>query len=108
MNRKYSLKKSRDIEKLILKKKSVGNRYYAIYYSEGKEPLIAISVSKKLGKAHDRNYQKRVIREIVRNNIQLFDELNCLIVIKEKSIDLNYTEKSVEIIKLINKIREEK
>lgn len=108
MNKKYSLKKSQDIEQLIKKKQSVGNRYYAIYYSKEEKNLIAVSASKKIGKAHDRNYHKRVIREIVRENMGLFEGLNCLIVIKEKSIELNYTEKSTEIVKLISKIREEK
>ena len=106
MNKKYSLKKSHDIEKLIKKKQSVGSKYYVIYYSFSDETQIAISISKKIGKAVIRNYNKRVIREIIRNNIVSFEGLTCLIVIKEKSTELNYTEKSVEILRLLNKIRE--
>ena len=108
MNKKYSLKKSHDIELLIKKKQSVGNRYFVIYYDYNDEIKIAISISKKVGKAVVRNYNKRVMREIVRSNIELFKGLACLIVIKEKSTELNYTEKCDEIIKLLNKIKGDK
>ena len=108
MNKKYSLKKSHDIEQLIKKKQSVGNRFFVIYYDYSEEIKIAISISKKVGKAVVRNYNKRVIREIVRANLELFEGLTCLIVIKEKSTELNYTEKSVEILKLLNKIKGDK
>ena len=108
MNKKYSLKKSHDIEQLIKKKQSVGHRFFVIYYDYSEEIKIAISISKKVGKAVVRNYNKRVIREIVRANLELFEGLTCLIVIKEKSTELNYTEKSVEILKLLNKIKGDK
>lgn len=108
MNKTYNLKKSYEIEQLIKKKQSVGNRYYAIYYDQDEKTKIAISISKKLGKAHFRNYNKRVIREIIRNNLEKFEGLKCLIVIKEKSTELTFLEKSNEILKLINKIREDR
>lgn len=108
MNKKYSLKKSNDIEQLIKKHQSVGNKYYAIYYDINGNTQIAVSASRKFGKAHDRNYHKRVTREILRQNLEILEGLTCLVVVKEKSIELNYTEKCNEIVKLINKIREEK
>ena len=40
MNKKYSLKKSNDIEQLIKKHQSVGNKYYAIYYD--KNALVSV------------------------------------------------------------------
>lgn len=105
MNKKYSLKKSYEIKRLIAKKKSVGNRFYAIYYDCGGCTQIAISISKKLCKAHDRNYNKRVIREILRNNFSLLVNKSMLIVIKEKSISLSFKEKEIELEKLLKKIR---
>ena len=40
-------------------------------YMENSENFLGITVSKKIGKAVIRNYLKRVVRSIVRNNIDL-------------------------------------
>ena len=108
MNKNYTLKKSYEIEKLVKKKQSVGNRNYAIYFEKSETTKIAISVSKKLGKAHMRNYQKRVVREIIRTNLDKFECLTCLIVVKASSIELDFTSKRLELLKLVDKIRGDK
>ena len=77
-----------------------------MYYnlSSNKNTRVAISVSKKLGNAVIRNKEKRIIREIIREN---FDSINCLdilIVEKVKALSLSFEEKKMEIIKLVNKI----
>ena len=106
MNKQYRLKKSFEIEKLVKKRISVGNAYFVMYYnlSSNKNTRVAISVSKKLGNAVIRNKEKRIIREIIREN---FDSINCLdilIVEKVKALSLSFEEKKMEIIKLVNKI----
>lgn len=108
MNRDYSLKKNQDIEKLVRYKVSVGNKYYAIYYHqyEGK-PQIAFSVSKKNGNAVVRNHQKRIVKEIIRQNLDKFNNMKALIVIKKTSIDLSFDEKKTQLENLINKIGKE-
>ncbi len=105
MNKQYRLKESFNIEKLVKKRLSVGNSYFVIYYnySSVKTTRVAISVSKKLGNAVVRNKQKRIIREIVRRNLQTIVGLDILIVQKFKALDLNFEEKQIEIIKLFNK-----
>lgn len=110
MNKKYSLKKNYDIEKLVKERKSVGNTYYAIYYNDSnlQDPKIAISVSKKLGKAVVRNYEKRVIREIVSKNMNLLTPIQYLIIVKVKSMDLTFKEKEKELKYLFKKIRKNK
>jgi len=108
MNRKYSLKQNKEIEQLVRYKISVGNKYYAIYYHKHDgEPQIAFSVSKKNGNAVERNYQKRVIKEIVRSNIDSLKGLKILIIVKPSSKDLSFGEKKENIEYLINKIRKE-
>ena len=107
MNKENSLKKSYEIERLIKNKKSVGNKYYAIYYDFNDKTKVAFSINKKVGKAYIRNYNKRVTREIIRNNFESVKNLKLLIVIKEKSTELSYIDKEKELLKLLSQIRKE-
>lgn len=107
MNKRYSLKKNEDIAKLVHLKNSVGNKYYAIYYRISNNdaiPKIAISISKKFGKAVKRNYEKRVVREIIRPIINTLYNLELLIVIKKEVTALSFIEKATQINYLIRKI----
>ncbi|MCK9471951.1 MAG: ribonuclease P protein component [Bacilli bacterium] len=106
MNRKYSLKKTYEIEKLLKKKLSVGNKYYAIYYQITNEelPKIAISVSKKFKTAVKKNYEKRTIKEIVRNHLESLGNIKMLIVAKISVGDLTFSEKEVQLAYLIKRI----
>ncbi len=108
MNKQYILKKNHDIDSLVKFKQSVGNTYYAIYYRKSESLQIVVSVSKKLGKAVVRNYNKRVIKEIIRKNMDQIPFVNMLIVVKKNSLNLTYLEKEVEIIKLIKRIKVKK
>ena len=105
MNKQYILKKNHDIDSLVKFKQNVGNTYYAIYYRKSESLQVVVSVSKKLGKAVVRNYQKRVMKEILRKNINLIPFVKMLIVVKKNSLGLSYFEKENEIKKLINKIK---
>ncbi len=106
MNKSNILKKSYDIETLLKNKKSVGSKYFVIYYKECEIPSvrIAISASKKLGDAVVRNYQKRVIREILRKYLKRFEGLEMLFVIKQNALALSFEEKENQIKYLIKKI----
>lgn len=109
MNRKYSLKSNKEIAEVFKRKQSVGNRYYVIYYrgnNKGK-PRIAISVSKKYGNAVKRNYEKRVTREIVRNNLDSFDEKDMLIIIRRDVNTLEFAEKKQHLKYLFKKIKKQ-
>lgn len=105
MNKKYSLKKNYEITKLISKKQSVGNRFYTVYYDCDGCTQVAISISKKICKANKRNYNKRVVKEILRRNFNLIENIKMLIVIKEKSLILKFNDKEKEIKKILTRIR---
>ncbi len=107
MNKQYRLKKSFEIEKLVKKRISVGSSYFVIYYnvSSDKKTRIAFSVSKKLGNAVERNYEKRVLREICRGIIDTIYSLDILIVEKSRALDMSYDQKKGEIERLFKKIR---
>lgn len=106
MNRKYSLRKSYEIEKLIKLKQSVGNKFYAIYYeiTNDQLPKIAYSVSRKVKTAVKRNYEKRVCKEILRKKLSKLNNLKMLIVIKEPALELSFLDKEKQILNLIEKI----
>ena len=105
MNHKYTLKKNHEIKKLVDKPtKSVGSKYYVVYYQDSESTKVAISVSKKLGTAVFRNYQKRIIREILRRNFELLREKKMLVVAKVPSVGLSYNDKNLELTRLLQKI----
>lgn len=107
MNKAYSLKKTYQIENLVKKKKSVGSKYYAIYFRENKDLKIAYSISKKYGCAVNRNYAKRVTREIIRKNFSVLPNVWMLLIIKPSSNSLSFAEKTKQIKYILTKMNQE-
>ena len=107
INKKYSIKKNQEIEKIIKEKNSVGNKYFVIYRSLNKETThfrFALSVGKKFGIAVKRNLMKRRIREIIRKNSNLLqNDMNYIFVIKPSSNELDFLEIEKNIIYLLKK-----
>ena len=107
MKKQYRIKKSEDIEQVLKKKNSVGNKNYIIYTmkdSEANHFRLAMSVSKKLGNAVVRNHQKRLIRQVFtkyKSEIQSFD---IFVIARHNSINLTYSEVESNIAYLIKKI----
>ena len=109
MNHKYTLKKNHEIKKLVDKpNKSVGSKHYTVYYQDSKSTKVAIAVSKKLGTAVFRNYQKRITREILRRYLFLLKDMKMLVVVKTNSVALSYEEKSKEMFRLLKQIERNK
>lgn len=104
MKRKFSLKRKKDIEALLKIKKSVGNKYYAIYYIAQNDTKVAISASKKIGNAVERNYQKRVVREIIRKHMQKLKETHLIIVVKKPALELSFIDKEKQLNYLLKKV----
>lgn len=105
MNKKYTLKKQHIILNLLSKKETVGTRNYVIYFKEtNTDAKVAISVSKKVGNAVERNYQKRVCREIVSQRVKELKGHSLLLVVKPCAVNLLFNEKEEQINYLINKI----
>jgi ribonuclease P protein component len=109
MNRKYSFKKNHEIDKLVKLKQSVGNKYYAIYFMRNKEttPQIAITASKRFKNAVERNYEKRVVKEILRNHLNKIENFKLLIVIKTTVQELNMVQKKDQVLYLLKKLTKE-
>ncbi len=105
MKRVLSLKRNKDIAELVNYKQSVGNKYYVVYFKKLNDTKIAISISKKVGNAVVRNYQKRVVREIVSNNLELLQNNRILIVVKKNCLDIDFKEKEYMLKKLLLKVK---
>lgn len=56
-------------------------------YIENSENFLGITVSKKIGKAVIRNYLKRIVRSIVRNNIDLIPKGLLFEIIPKKGVE---------------------
>ncbi len=101
MKKRYRLKKSDEIGKIVLKKQRISSYLYNIYYLYNKEETkIAIVAGKKCGNAVQRNYLKRTMREIVRPHLSNLNKIHAVIIAKEQTIKTTFQEKA----KLLNKM----
>ena len=107
MKKNYRIKKSEDIEKVLKKKCSVGNKNYIIYImknSEAKHFRLAMSVSKKIGNAVVRNRQKRLIKQAVNQIKSEILPYDIFVIARHNSINLTYQEVESNIVYLLKKI----
>ena len=66
MKKEYRLKDSDKIGLIVKKRQRIASEYFTIYYQTATELKIAVVAGKKIGNSVERNYNKRVIREIIR------------------------------------------
>ena len=108
MKKSDVVKKNKDFDSIINKNKFVKNNEYIIYYTNNlfKKNRFGISVGKKIGNAVERNYYKRVIRNICDINKNLYSKYKDYIIIMRKGCkELSFKEKNESFISLINKIQ---
>lgn len=92
MKKEYRIKKSDEIQRLIKKRKTVGNSYFILYFDKNHDFenfRYALSVPKKYGNAVKRNLMKRRLREIIKVN-SFDNKYDFFIVVKPKAIDLDF------------------
>lgn len=84
MQKQYRIKRNEEISRICLKKKKYNSKNFLIYYSKGQNATarLAISVSKKVGNAVERNHAKRIVREIIRPEIHNYRNINLVVVVK--------------------------
>ena len=94
MKKEYRVKKSQDFDNIIRKKQSFANRQFVIYYQENKldHMRLGISVSKKLGKAQERNKLKRYVRESFKTRKDFLKNYDIIIIVRPAAKGLSFLE----------------
>ena len=107
MKKQYRVKKNTEIQEIIKGKKSYGNKYFVVYKKENNEAnnfRYAISVGKKVGKAHFRNRIKRQITSIIDKIAIPSLNMDVFVVSRPSVCEITYTEMVKQIVYLFNKL----
>ena len=104
MIKKYRIKKNEEFSRIIAIKKCKSSDNFILYYAPKKESYsrVGISVSKKMGKAVERNKIKRQIRMMLANFYDFEKEDKDLIIIaRKKYLEHAFNDKQTDLEKLI-------
>lgn len=105
MKKKYRVKSAKDFQSVIDNGTKIYSKEYIIYYLNTNTGFcrVGISVGKKmLKRAVDRNYEKRVIREIFSDIYSnLVGSYDLIIISRKASLNLSYDEKLKYVSKIL-------
>lgn len=92
MEKKISLRKDLDFQRVYKKNKAFYNRDFTVLIKNNglAHPRFGITVSKKIGKANIRNSVKRKLREILRLNYSYINGVDIIIIPKKHTTDFTY------------------
>lgn len=106
LNKKHRLTKRKEFGYIykLGKRVHVGELSLIFIPTKLENARFGFVVSKKVGKAHERNKVKRQLSEIVRLNIDKFNSsYNYIFVTKPEIVNLNYFAKQEKMFELIKK-----
>lgn len=92
MEKQLSLRKNTDFERVYKKSKAFYNRDFTVLIKNNglDHPRFGFSISKKVGKANQRNKLKRRLREIIRHNYKNINNVDIIIIPKRHTVDFTY------------------
>ena len=98
MSRFTTLKSNTDFRRAYWRGKSYTNPALVTYVIKNRAGIcrIGITTSKKIGNAVVRNKEKRILREIMRNNIKKMSGLKLLVVERKDALGLSFEQKEKE------------
>ncbi len=105
MKKQYSLKSKIQFNKVLNKGQKISSQYFLISYRNSNEFKLGISVPKKLGNAVFRNYNKRVIKNII-PDLNLYNiNKDIVLVVRNKFIGLSIDQKTQILKEQLSKIK---
>ncbi len=95
----FNIKTRKEFASLHKSGKKIAGKYFFFIFRSSEKKGFAVIVSKKMGKAVKRNYEKRVMRVLIRKYHTLLVSLRCLVIripkrdgsFKEKEDDFKNT-----------------
>jgi len=100
----HRLKKKVQFNYIYRKGERKSSKHFSLFIVKSKflNYKIGFTISKKVGKAHDRNLLKRRLKEIVRLNNLPKNGFNYILQAKIGAIDLSYKEIENQVIRLFS------
>lgn len=105
LSKNYRMKKNSQFDYIFKNGKTLKSNKLLIFYSKSKsnKPKIGVVVSKKIGGSVTRNHTKRVLREIIHQNlINLNTHYNYIFVARPGIEELSFSEISEIVTKLVH------
>ena len=92
MEKRLSLRKDKDFQKVYKKNFACYNRDFTVLVKDNgtKTPRFGFTISKKICKAHTRNSLKRKLREIIRLHYKNLNGVDIVIIPKKHTTEFDY------------------
>ncbi len=108
MKKKFIIKKNYHINKIILHRKSVANKYFIVYQKHNniEHFRYVISIGKKVGNAVTRNKVKRQIKSIIYQKVrEIIRNYDILIIVRPKTDNLTFLELERQLLDVLKKAK---
>ena len=106
MKKTYRVKRNIDFQAIIKQKKSVASRQFVLYYAKNdfNHYRAGVSVSKKLGKAVERNKIKRQVREMIYGIFEDQESSDYIVIVRNGYLSKSFDENKRDLAKLRKKV----